>query len=207
MLAHPTRGIQRTISFLICLPLIGCAADDFYQKRADLIRQRADAFHSNLKADRVEAAMHENQEIEAMAVDIAEAIKKRGRPTASDQLDQEWRLLNTAMEASSQNWLALGRHFTRNRQYSQAFATYQRLLASQTGEMDRPCLERTARSENMAPAYRPPRSDARPSSVLDPDRSRAGPRPDSGPSNPDPGPIDGESGNVGEPRSGLRGGT
>ena len=39
-----------------------------------------------------------------------------------------------------------------------------------------------------------------------PDLSRVGPRPDSGPSNPDPGPIEGESGDLAEPRSGLRGG-
>jgi hypothetical protein len=40
-----------------------------------------------------------------------------------------------------------------------------------------------------------------------PDLRRVGPEPDSGPSNPDPGPIEGERGDVGEPRSGLRDGT
>lgn len=39
------------------------------------------------------------------------------------------------------------------------------------------------------------------------DLKREGPRPLSGPSNPDPGPIAGERGAVARPRSGLRGGT
>jgi hypothetical protein len=48
---------------------------------------------------------------------------------------------------------------------------------------------------------------ARPRSCSAVDRSRDGLGPGSGPSNPDPGPMDGESGNVAEPRSGLLGGT
>jgi hypothetical protein len=56
--------------------------------------------------------------------------------------------------------------------------------------------------------YRPsPPVAASPLLMSVPDLRRVGPRPDSGPSNPDPGPIEGDSGDVGEPRSGLRDGT
>jgi hypothetical protein len=48
---------------------------------------------------------------------------------------------------------------------------------------------------------------ARPRSCSAVDRNPDGLGPDSGLSNPDPGPMDGECGNVAEPRSGLLGGT
>jgi hypothetical protein len=41
-------------------------------------------------------------------------------------------------------------------------------------------------------------------STFAPDLKRAGPLPASGPSNPDPGPIEGDRGEEGSPRSGLR---
>ena len=45
----------------------GACAHDTYQQRADLVKEHSEAFYTHLKANRVESAIRENEQIEAMA--------------------------------------------------------------------------------------------------------------------------------------------
>ena len=114
---------------LVLIGLVGCAADP-YQQRADLIKNNVESFYDNLKANRVEAAMHANQKIEAMATEMGESIRKRMQQPGMNQPDQEWALLKTTNETAAENWLALARYFTMKKQYDQARSTYQRVIST-----------------------------------------------------------------------------
>jgi hypothetical protein len=109
------------------LGLGGCAADP-YQQRADVVKDHVESFYDHLKANRVEAAIHANQKIEAMATDMGESIRKRMQQPGMNQPDREWALLKTTNETAAENWLALARYFTVKKQYEQARTTYQRVL-------------------------------------------------------------------------------
>jgi len=53
---------------LVACGLIGAGcAHDTYQERANLIKNHADAFYDSLKTNRVESAIRDNEQIEAMA--------------------------------------------------------------------------------------------------------------------------------------------
>lgn len=52
-------GILLALSF-------GCTHDT-YQQRADIVKDHVEAFYSHLKTNHVEAAVRENEQIEAMA--------------------------------------------------------------------------------------------------------------------------------------------
>ncbi len=114
---------------LLLIGLAGCAADP-YQQRADLIKNNVESFYDNLKANRVEAAMHANQKIEAMASEMGESIRTRMQQPGMNQPDQEWALLKTTNETAAENWLALARYFTMKKQYDQARSTYQRVIST-----------------------------------------------------------------------------
>lgn len=155
---HHTNMFQRTSSLVLCLLLItACAHNyDFYKQRAERIRVHATAFQTNLKANRIEAAIYENEEIEATASELANAIKKRDQPLANGQVDQEWKLLKMAIDTAASNWLALGRQLTTNKQYDQARAAYQRVLDTYTGEAEQPFRERAARAKHDIDILNPP---------------------------------------------------
>lgn len=140
---------------VLCLLLSACG-HDFYQQRAERIRAHADAFQSHLKANRIEAAIYENEEIEAAASEVSRAIQKRERPLASDQVDHEWKLLKSAIDAAATNWLALGRQLTTNKQYDQARAAYQRVIETYTGEAEQHFRERAARAKRDLDILNPP---------------------------------------------------
>jgi hypothetical protein len=141
----------------LCFLLLACAHDyDFYQKRADMIRAHVVAFQTNLKANRIEAAIYENEEIEATASEVANAIRKRDQPLAKDKVDYEWKLLKTAIDAAAGNWLALGRQLTINKQYDQARAAYQRVIETYTGDAEQPFRERAARAKRDIDILNPP---------------------------------------------------
>ncbi len=146
MLTKHARTVRDTSFIVICLLLVGCG-HDFYRQRADVIKAHAEAFQTNLKANRVAAAIHENEEIEAVASQVADAIRKRSQPLAPNQKDHEWVLLKAAIDAAIGNWLALGRHLTMNKQYDQARAAYQRVIDTYTGEPEQPYRERAARAK------------------------------------------------------------
>ena len=163
MTAYQTRLFHQLSSILFCLLITACAHEyDFYNKRADMIRAHVVIFQTYLKANRIEAAIYENEEIEATASEVSNAIKKRGKPLANNQVDYEWKLLKMAIDAAATNWLALGRQLTINKQYDQARAAYQRVIETYTGEAEQSYRERAARAKRDIDILNPPISVAGP---------------------------------------------
>ena len=128
-----------------CLIGAGCAHDT-YQERANLIKNHSDAFYDSLKANRVESAMRNNEQIEAMANQMGDTVKKRAGQQGTTAVEQEFALMKTANEAAATNWLVLGQYFTIKRQYPQARATYRRMIDSYTNPTDRPYREQALRA-------------------------------------------------------------
>lgn len=122
----------------------GCAHDT-YQHRADIIKNHVKGFYSHLKANRVGAAVHENQQIEAMADEMAETVKKRVQLHGTSHAEREFALMKTARETAAQNWIALGRYFAIHQQTDQARATYQRVVETYTNPTEQPYREQAAR--------------------------------------------------------------
>ncbi len=116
-LATASLGALLGISF-------GCAHDT-YQQRADIVKDHVEAFYSHLKTNHVEAAVRENEQIEAMAGQMGETVRKRAQLQGTTQVEREFALMKTANEAAAQNWLALGQYFSIKKQHAQARATYQ----------------------------------------------------------------------------------
>lgn len=159
MLSHQTSVFRQASSIALCLLItITACGHDFYRQRVDMIRAHAVAFQTNLKANRIEAAIFENEEIEATASEVANAIRKRDQPLPNGQVDYEWKLLKTAIDAAAGNWLALGRRLTINKQYDQARAAYQRVIDTYTGEAEQPFRERAARAKQDIDILNPPLS-------------------------------------------------
>jgi hypothetical protein len=159
MPAYQTSRFLETSLILLCLLLTACANDfDFYRQRSNRIQAHDHAFQTNLRANRFEAAIYENEEIETTASEVANAIKKRGQPLANGQVDHEWKLLKTAIDTAAGNWLDLGRQLTVNKQYDQARAAYQRVIDTYTGEAEQPFRERAARAKRDIDILNPPLS-------------------------------------------------
>jgi len=156
MLANQIKAYRRIISIVICCFLFAGCAHDFYQQRADMIKARVAAFNANMKADRMEAAIRENEEIEEMASQVAESIRKRDQPLGSNRVDYELKLLKTAVEAAVKNWLALGEHLMLTKKYDQARAAYQRVIGTYTGDAERSYRERAARAKQDIDILSPP---------------------------------------------------
>lgn len=123
----------------------GCTHDT-YQHRTDIIKNHVEEFYSHLKANRVGAAVHENQQIEAMADEMAETVKKRVQLQGASHAGREFALMKTARETAAQNWIALGQYFAINRQPDQARATYQRVVETYTNPTERTYREQAARA-------------------------------------------------------------
>ncbi|HLZ33194.1 MAG TPA: hypothetical protein VKP13_04200 [Nitrospira sp.] len=155
MPTHQASVYRQTGSIVLCLLLTACG-HDFYKQRADMIRAHVEAFQTHLKANRIEAAIYENEEIEATASEVANAIRKRDQPLANGQVDHEWKLLKAAIDAAATNWLALGRRLTSNKQYDQARAAYQRVIDTYSGEAEQPYRERAARAKRDLDILNPP---------------------------------------------------
>jgi hypothetical protein len=98
--------VLMTIS-AVGLMLANCAHDT-YQERATQMKNHADAFYDNLKANRVESAIRENEQIEAMASQMGDTVRKRASQQGTTQVEREFALMKTANEAAAANWLALG---------------------------------------------------------------------------------------------------
>ena len=95
----------------------GACARDTYQQRADLIKEHSEAFYTHLKANRVESAIRENEQIEAMASDMGRTVRKRASFQGTASVEREFALMKTAHEAAATNWLALGQYFAIKKQY------------------------------------------------------------------------------------------
>lgn len=128
MIANRMTARRRIGPLLIGLLLAGCATPDFYDRRAQAIEEHHKEFHRNLEKNRLEDALFENEHIEAIASELAAAIKKRGRPSSTKQVDQEWMLLTKATSAAVENRLALGKHLARKKKYEQAIIVYDGLI-------------------------------------------------------------------------------
>ncbi len=126
--------------------LLAACAHDIYQERADQVKDHAESFYGHLKANRVEAAIRENEQIEAMASQMGETVRKQAVKQGTTQVEREFALMKTASEAAGANWLALGQYFSIKRQYPQARATYQRVIDTYTKPTDKPIREQAARA-------------------------------------------------------------
>jgi hypothetical protein len=110
--------------------LITACAQDLHQRRAATIKTYVRAFYDHLGANRVTAAIIENEKIEAVASDIGQQILERRQQPADNEVDRDWMMLATARETAAENWLALGRYFVRTKRFEEARGTYQRVLSS-----------------------------------------------------------------------------
>ena len=138
--------------------MLASCAHDTYQERANLIKDHTGAFYANLKANRVESAIRDNEQIEAMASEMGNTVRKRGAQQGSTTVEREFALMKTANETAATNWLALGQYFAIKRQYPQARATYRRVIDSYTAPTDRPYREQALRALRDVDMIDPPTS-------------------------------------------------
>lgn len=120
------------LSILLAFLLWGCA-QDVYQQRVGAMKDHARAFYEHLGADRVNAAVLENEQIEAMARDMEAGIRRRAHQPGANQVDRDWMQVKAANETAAENWLALAKYFVLKKGYEQARGTYQRVLATYAG--------------------------------------------------------------------------
>jgi hypothetical protein len=142
--------------------LVAACAHDTYQQRANLIKEHSEAFYTHLKANRVESAIRENEQIEAMAGDMGRTVRKQASLQGTTHAEREFALMKTAHEAAATNWLALGQYFAIKKQYGQARATYQRIVNTYGGPTDRPYREQAARALEDIDILQPPSASANP---------------------------------------------
>jgi len=156
-------GITRSSRWvLMATLLVAACAHDIYQERADQVKDHAEAFYGHLKANRVEAAIRENEQIEAMASQMGETVRKQAVKQGTTQVEREFALMKTASEAAGSNWLALGQYFSIKRQYPQARATYQRVVDTYTKPTDRQIREQAVRALKDLDMLNPPSSPSTP---------------------------------------------
>ena len=148
----------RLLLLVVCCLIVSSCAHDTYQDRANLVKNHANAFYDSLKANRVESAIRENEQIEAMASQMGDTVRKRAGQQGTTAVEREFALMNTAKEAAATNWLALGQYFAIKREYPQARATYQRVIDTYTNPMERPYREQALRALRDLDILNPPTS-------------------------------------------------
>lgn len=131
---------------ILLATLSSCAHHDVYEERAAIIKDHVEAFYTYLKANQVEAAVHENHRIEAMADDMAETVKKQAQLRGTSHAEREFSLMKTARETAAQNWIALGQYFAIKQQPEKARASYQRVVDTYTNPAELPYWEQAARA-------------------------------------------------------------
>jgi hypothetical protein len=136
---------KRGLLLVAGLWLASCAHDT-YKERAGLVKDHSEAFYTYLKANRVEAAIRENESIESMAGQMGDTVRKRAALQGTASAEREFALMKTAREAAAANWVALGQYFAIKKQYLQARATYQRVVDTYTDPTERPYREQAARA-------------------------------------------------------------
>ena len=146
----------RSLLVIACCLILANCAHDTYQERANLIKNHAEAFYDNLKSNRVESAIRNNEQIEAMASEMGNTVRKRASQQGTTSVEREFALMKTANEAAAANWLALGQYFAIKKQYAQARATYQRVLNTYNNPTDRPYRERATRALEDLNILNPP---------------------------------------------------
>lgn len=155
-----TRRNSLTETFLcgtaVFIALMAGCARDTYQQRADILKDHVENFYSHLKANRVEAAVHENEQIEAMADQMAETVRKRAQLQGTTQAEREFALMKTARETAAENWIALGQYFAIKKQPEKARATYQRVIDTYTAPTERSYRDQAARALKDLDILAPP---------------------------------------------------
>jgi hypothetical protein len=157
-MTRPPFALYRSMLVMACCLTLASCAHDTYQDRANLIKNHAEAFYDNLKTNRVESAIRSNEQIEAMASEMANTVRKRASQQGMTSVEREFALMNTANEAAATNWLALGQYFTIKRQYPQARTTYRRVIDTYTNAADRPYREQALRALKDLDMLNPPTS-------------------------------------------------
>jgi hypothetical protein len=152
----------RSMLFVACCLIGAGCAHDTYQDRADMIKNHSDAFYDSLKANRVESAIRSNEQIEAMANQMGDTVRKRAGEQGTTAVEREFALMKTANEAAATNWLALGQYFAIKRQYPQARATYRRVIDTYTNPTDRPYREQALRALKDLDMLNPPTTTTNP---------------------------------------------
>jgi hypothetical protein len=142
-MTRPPFASYRSMVVLACCLILASCAHDTYQERANLIKNHSDAFYDNLKTNRVESAIRDNEQ-------------KRAGQQGATSVEREFALMNTANEAAATNWLALGQYFAIKRQYPQARATYRRVIDTYTNPTDRPYREQALRALRDLDMLNPP---------------------------------------------------
>ena len=145
MLIHMS-NVQLTGFVLIFSIFVASCAHDTYQRRADTIKDHVEGFYSHLQANRVSAAIHENEEIETMADQMADTVRKGARRQGSTPVEREFALMKTARETAAQNWIALGQYFAIKQQPEKARATYQRVVDTYTNPTEQIYRDQAARA-------------------------------------------------------------
>ena len=145
-----------SILLVACGLLVASCAHDTYQERANLIKNHAETFYDNLKTNRVESAIRANEQIEAMASQMGDTVKKRAAQQGTTHVEREFALMKTANEAAATNWLALGQYFAIKRQYPQARATYRRVIETYTSPTDQLYREQALRALKDLDMLNPP---------------------------------------------------
>ena len=161
-MTKPQFASYRSILLIACSLLLANCAHDTYQERADLIKSHAGAFYDNLKTNRVESAIRDNEQIEAMASEMGDTVRKRAGQQGATTVEREFALMKTANEAAATNWLALGQYFTIKRQYPQARTTYRRVIDTYTNPTDRPHREQALRALRDLDMLNPPTTTTAP---------------------------------------------
>ena len=157
-MTRPRFASYRSMLVIACCLILASCAHDTYQERANLIKNHAEAFYDNLKTNRVESAIRSNEQIEAMASEMGDTVKKRAAQQGTTSVEREFALMKTANEAAAANWLALGQYFTIKRQYPQARTTYRRVIDTYTNPTDRPYREQALRALKDLDMLNPPTS-------------------------------------------------
>ncbi|WP_455242290.1 hypothetical protein [Petrachloros mirabilis] len=149
-------GLWGTVGLLLGTIFLTDCAHDSYQERAHLIKDHTETFYTHLKANRVEAAIRENERIEAMASEMAQTVRRRATQQGTTQVQGEFALMKTANEAAAMNWLALGQYFAVKKQYARSRATYQRILDTYPNPTDRNYREQASRAMEDLNILNPP---------------------------------------------------
>lgn len=111
-----------------------------------MMKDHVENFYTHLKANRVAAAVHENEQIEGMADQMAETVRKQGQLQGTSQVEREFALMKTARGTAAQNWIALGQYFAIKQQPDRARASYQRVIDTYTDPTERTYREQAARA-------------------------------------------------------------
>jgi len=156
MMTLPGRIVWSGFLILSSSLLFTHCAHDTYQERANLIKDHTEAFYTHLKANRVEAAVRENEQIETMAGAMGQTVRKQAALQGTTAVEREFALMKTANETAATNWLALGQYFAIKQRYPQARATYQRVINTYNNPTDRTYREQAARALQDLDILNPP---------------------------------------------------